>query len=578
MLRFKQITFKRILIIALVTSAFYFFRCGIDNYRRRAIVFSQSSERVFSRIKNTYSGQEFKALPQGIVCQNYFNTLYNLNEEWSINGFNNDEPSYLSKKHCIDSIRHLRVYGKCYITESNSYNDIQLVESRLLPLFTRDMPVYLRWNGSSFIDEIYHSESNVNEESKLNFQKSFWGEIKKNMKGRGIVISIGEGGVSETKRLIKVLKYLNNTLPIQLVHKGDLSINAMKELIDVASKNIEDGGTEILNGFQDILFVNAERAINSEYIHLFQRFSNKWIASLFTSFEEMILMDSDSVPFVNPSEFFDNIHYGNTGALFFRDRANGETLKSSEASFYSKFFPSEDEINVLGVSGVSTITKENTFFKFNSKHVMESGMVVIKRSTHLVGLLISTVMQFWKETSRPVYGEKELFWLGQSLSGNENYQFNENTAAAIGILKYDKNKAPSVCSTQPAHFDHNSRLLWLNGGLRKCKIPSWDLDFNKHRRIRNLYNSKELLKANYQSPIEVNGAVIPPNMIPNKFERFLNLGHGFKKIPSMGCNGYVWCASSSPEVGIDGHRGKVITFLTDEIAHINHIINIWTSD
>lgn len=68
------------------------------------------------------------------------------------------------------------------------------------------------------------------------------------MKGRGIVISIGEGGVNETKRLIKVLRYLNNTLPTQLVHKGDLSKNSMKELIDVARESMKTDGTEIING------------------------------------------------------------------------------------------------------------------------------------------------------------------------------------------------------------------------------------------------------------------------------------------------------------------------------------------
>lgn len=128
------------------------------------------------------------------------------------------------------------------------------------------------------------------------------------------------------------------------------------------------------------------------------------------------------------------------------------------------------------------------------------------------------------------------------MSGNENYQFNENSAAAIGILKYDKNMDVSVCSTQPAHFDHNFRLLWLNGGLKKCKKSSWELDFNKHRKLRKSYNSKEMLKADYQSPIKVNGAVIPPNLKHRMLDRFLNLKLGFKKAPSMGCNGYVWCA------------------------------------
>lgn len=88
----------------------------------------------------------------------------------------------------------------------------------------------------------------MKEKRSIKFQKSFWEEFRKHMKGRGIVISIGEGGVNETKRLIKVLRYLNNTLPTQLVHKGDLSKNSMKELIDVARESMKTDGTEIING------------------------------------------------------------------------------------------------------------------------------------------------------------------------------------------------------------------------------------------------------------------------------------------------------------------------------------------
>lgn len=144
------------------------------------------------------------------------------------------------------------------------------------------------------------------------------------------MISLGENGVGDVKRLLKVLRAIGNKLPIQLVHKGDVPKAAMQDIIKVGRG---DFNLEIENQFhsignpQDIWFVNAEKTLNSSSSHLFQRFSNKWIASLFNSFEEMILMDCDSVPFVEPELFLEATEYKDTGALFFKDRMIDEYIK-----------------------------------------------------------------------------------------------------------------------------------------------------------------------------------------------------------------------------------------------------------
>lgn len=92
-------------VIAVVTLIIHLFRYIIDYYRKRERILSQSSERVFSRLN---------ALPQQSICENYFSALYNLNKDWTINSFNDDENPSLSKKHTTDSIRHLGVYGKMF--------------------------------------------------------------------------------------------------------------------------------------------------------------------------------------------------------------------------------------------------------------------------------------------------------------------------------------------------------------------------------------------------------------------------------------------------------------------------------
>lgn len=445
--------------------------------------------------------------------------------------------SAFNKQRWIDSaVRHLRAYGACFLEgPSEAYKPIvESFERTFLPYFTGEFPTSQKWDGS--VRKLSSSGEN-----------SFWGEAKRRMEGRGIVISIVDHKVHEAIRLIRVLSHLGNKFPIELVHKGDLLV-VSQDLLFAAARETQ----------QDVWIVDAGACIAPEYKRHFVRFTNKWIACLFNSFEEMLLMDTDAVPFVDTDEFFDLIGYRRSGAFFFRDRELPAAVYSHYASMIMSFFPTEHEQRVFGQNlGIEAVKKMN-FYKHHAKHNLESGVVVMNRKTHLEGLLMSTLLQFRPRVSGPMYGDKELFWMGQALAGKP-FEFNEKSGAAIGEYKMH-NGLLSVCSTQVAHIETDNALLWMNGGAANCKKPFWDKEFKENRQLRQAFKSVDDLRLHYNAPVKIQGAIIPES------------GRGFKQDKLRGCIGYVWCAEADTTAG----TGRVITFTEEKQAEIAKVVGVWS--
>lgn len=298
----------------------------------------QSSEMIIQILQRRLEDRDFISPLEKGSCAEYFELLSLLDKNWNIRSFGDEKTSFTSRKHIVDSVRHLRIFGHCYIHNSAPYGDLDVkkLEHKLFPMFSGDFPTFQRWDGL-LVEGYPKLVASSGKMTTTNVEKgpkaSFWKHLKESMNGRGIVISLGEGGVSDVKRLLRVLRTVGNRLPIQLVHKGDLSRAAMQEIINIGRGDVivEIGDvSQSIGNPQDIWFVDAGKSVNSSSAHLFKRFSNKWIASLFNSFEEIILMDCDAVPFVDPELLFNTTEYKESGALFFVDRLIDEYIKTND--------------------------------------------------------------------------------------------------------------------------------------------------------------------------------------------------------------------------------------------------------
>lgn len=470
-------------------------------------------------------------------CTTYFQTLDKISQ------LTPSTSRFLSYAEISNHIDHLRVYLRCFV-ENDVPNQAKHEYSRLLlPMFSEELPVLSNIHQSSPIDDP---------------NTSFWRKYIKVSKGSGIVISLHESGSFYAERLLHVLIELGNELPIQFVHEKPISEKARSRILKAAS------ATESTQLVQNIEFIDTQPVLRENYRSVFKGYNNKWLAALFSNFENIILMDLDVVPFVRPSEMLESNEFIATGAYFFRDRELLETISQKKYDFLCSLIPKNKVFNIQVDEKLLT----NNFFRFRSKHVMESGMVVMHRPSHISGLLISLSLQYWRKSGSIMYGDKDLFWLGQLISGNLDFHFNENSAAAIGVLDDGR----TICSSQLGHLSKENNLLWVNGGLLYCKKSSWYVDFFMRRYMRQKFESSlKTMKAGYSRPIILEEYVLPATIgILNPEASLTNskLRSNFNKNYNYGCGGIFYCARPD-------HGGKRALFTSDEKSIFTRVSQAW---
>ncbi|ODV70937.1 alpha-mannosyltransferase CYBJADRAFT_164787 [Cyberlindnera jadinii NRRL Y-1542] len=501
----------------------------------------------------------------------------------------------------VDSIVQVRVFDQCFLRDNSGpslkkleglKNNIELdkqvttvyqdVERRIFPWLSSELPTFKRWDGtlvkgmlqiSDYIDA-YEDKDIVRDPQYKNAfgervepaSKSHASTVgdsfllkdwRNSMNGRGIVLSVADKYKTEILGLIRLFRALNNKLPIQFVHKGDLSAAAQKEIIEAARSDdiyilpevygkVSD---QVPQNFpkQEVWFVDASKCINKAYGKSFNSYANKMIALLFNSFDEIMMMDADVLPLIKPNNFFHTGPYERTQTIFFKDRYVQAKKQVEVTDFFKKLMPTAIDDALFGIPRATNFTLENRFLGKQSAHLMEAGVVLMKRSTHFAGLLMMVRLNMYKAVTEKIWGEKELFWISQSVAGNENYEFNKYDTASAGALTPQETRPKNslsheLCSTHPSHVsgDDNHTLLWINSGIKYCKVKNvWEKDFNK-KQCKKKYKSIEDLKEKYSTPIRVSSVIIPPNgdrIINNDIEEPVK---GW--VATGCCNSYLYCA------------------------------------
>lgn len=506
------------------------------------------------------------------------------------------------------------------------------IESKLFPWLSFEYPIFQRYDNKEFAFPQFKTKSasdldqknaigskidteNLEEKSRVGSKRglveskkpivpprlskpiggySFLKEYKSKLNGKGIVLSIADKHVDTTIRLFRLLRSLGNTLPIQIVYYDDLSNEAKDTIVSAGRDEFE--GTPA----QEIWFVNVKRSIKKKYLNKFAGFGNKILATLFNSFEEMILIDADTVLLKPPEFFFELQKYMDTGTLFFKDRSTFEFRPATDLVFFKKLMPSTLDTVVFGIPQVTDYTLNNDLFKGLS-HYMESGLVVFNHKQHFTQPFIMAQLNFHHPVQARVYGEKELFWLSFAFSGKP-YAFNNYYAASIGELtpvseriadvKNDQTfKSLEICSNHPGHINDADEhtLLWFNSGFRhcgQCDKVNFESEFKSKSRytlVKALHDFQSL----FEGKVKITHAIIPPfdmnrRKAPNNQHEpersWLNM--------RQYCSGYTWCAYSlmggtwnNKGETIDTYsEGKVIEFTEEEIDHISKLGDVWTGE
>lgn len=316
------------------------------------------------------------------------------------------------------------------------------IERRVYPWLTGKLPKYIRWDGTIHDGSIpqicTYTGENCEElpveapiESMLTGNKQcFLNNMRTQLNGKGIALTIDDRHTEITIRLIRLLRYHGNRYPIQIVYILWVSEESRKQLIKASREMLTDqNGNELVQ--QELWFVDVSQSLHKKYYVKFRSFGNKILATLFNSFAELMLVDSDTVMLQSPDYFFNMPQYNEHGAFFYRDRSAQYRTKS-DAMFFRKMMPSLLDTAIFDFPQVTNYTLDRELFN-GLTHYMESGLVMVNRKRHFLQALTMAQISFMDPINKRVHGDKELFFLSLTIYGDEGYSFNKNFAASIGV-------------------------------------------------------------------------------------------------------------------------------------------------
>ncbi|KDO19207.1 hypothetical protein SPRG_15650 [Saprolegnia parasitica CBS 223.65] len=310
---------------------------------------------------------------------------------------------------------------------------------------------------------------------------------------RGIALCLHTEIAAMGVSLIRELRSLGNTDPIQVYFCLPaelappvwtlLAEDPLVEIIDLCSLLVEAGH------FQD---VEAARA--------FQSFWLKPLALLFSSFDQVMLLDADDIFFENPSTLWASPSYTETGTLFFYDRVinttafsnsvvnvtleNGAVVPGRYITEFIKTFPLA-RFGRPPVHTPSAHLRASMLWRGHTAHEQDSSVVLINKVR--AGPTVLKILHHLIRDSRFLdppfsWGDKESFWLAFELGGKD-YRFSP-WACSVVSRPFDRLVDPnSLCGSlaQYAPLEtSNATLLYINGqdiiqpfDSRGYGRPSW---------------------------------------------------------------------------------------------------------
>ncbi|KAJ3269815.1 hypothetical protein HDV01_000912 [Terramyces sp. JEL0728] len=255
--------------------------------------------------------------------------------------------------------------------------------------------------------------------------------MRQSFSGRGIVIAVGNQYTDMA---------LSTILMIRSIHRCIIRIEIFFNGADDLSKENQAKFKKIPN----------LKVIDISKIYPKELELNTWdmkpFAMLASSFRKVMLIDADTVFLQSPSKLFADPLFSDHGALFFNDRT----------TFHIEYYKIK-WIKMLLQTRLSEKASKNRLITNKSRHMQESGVVMIDKARHLPGLLATCMLntnEVKKATYGNMHGDKETFWIGFEIA-QEDYAFNPIGAGSIGELK--KVTANNVTT----HYE-----VWMNGGIQ----------------------------------------------------------------------------------------------------------------
>lgn len=257
------------------------------------------------------------------------------------------------------------------------------------------------------------------------------------------MISKGKPHVLFALDAIKVIRQLGCILPIQIFYSGknDLEDIHIKEFESMSGVSVED----------------ITLHFNNEVLRL-SGWAIKPFCILASKFQQVILIDADTIFLSNPAKIFQDPDYKRTGTMFYLDRTLFPNV-SWQREWLESFLPFP----------VSRSVAESRYFNMKTAHEQDSAVVAIDKAIAFEGLIAVCNMNSFVQREniyKKVHGDKETFWIGFEMIEKE-FSFSKYLPAAVGPItkQSEPDSAEIEVCGKVLHFDTDGRPFWWNGGL-----------------------------------------------------------------------------------------------------------------
>ncbi|KAK6459983.1 mannosyltransferase putative-domain-containing protein [Scheffersomyces coipomensis] len=420
------------------------------------------------------------------------------------------------------TFNHLRVWGNCFIDnntgESSDQPDYKLAgdfENKLYPWLSKSLPIFQNWKGEKLPTNelpIYDRSKKSSSESSNLFIRDF--QLKSN--GKGIVIPIvlssaRDRQLSNVCRLIKVLRALKNTLPIEITYmksNNDLNEQEMKQIIEAARTDVSKLPSsykayfELLHRDQTakfasekdfpkqvIWFVDLTPLKNTKqhplvaknYIYNSPSFIYT-LGTIFNSFEEAIILSPHTIPLIEIEQLFQDESYRKHGHLLFKlpSYYQDSKIKKFTPGFHevtslieNHIYPSDSDFEYFNIpKRDKDMTATKRIYRDNFDKLIDSHMMIFNKNEAMSGLLLSCNFQIYKLLSIRFFTIKdqlklEHMWIGQELAGhmpNFNFEYGVGTGILTPRINRASEKvsmAQEICSSSWGQINMKDQLLYV---------------------------------------------------------------------------------------------------------------------
>uniref|UniRef100_M4BP42 RxLR effector candidate protein n=1 Tax=Hyaloperonospora arabidopsidis (strain Emoy2) TaxID=559515 RepID=M4BP42_HYAAE len=306
---------------------------------------------------------------------------------------------------------------------------------------------------------------------------------QRTIEARGIVLPLYDDIATLGVSLVLELRAMDVHLPIEIPHCGDLKDSTIRKVLEKEKVGVLHFYDVCELASKTVSLRDASVKVFCESLsncyELFRSFDVKLLAVILSRFEEVMLLDADTLFFESPMLLWDTDKYQSTGTLFFYDRIG------SDASFLAKTvdggkgdvreihdFMSRFDVSPfkpLGYIERPKATSENKVpvklkfspsehlltshsWNYRAGHEMDSSLLLWNkkrqpRATAILGAFVAIN----RIGGPPSYGDKELFFVAAELAETQ-YAFSDFGTGGAGEDFRDYGPGKSVLCGYATHY------------------------------------------------------------------------------------------------------------------------------